>query len=87
MVEHEHVVKESTLSEFLSRLYNVHEPCVIKDADLGPAPVLWTPDYLMERCATDREVKVHVCPTRHMDFINKNFLYRLILLLLTTCGN
>ena len=41
----------------------------------GPAPQLWTPEYLCQKCG-GRLVKVHVCPTPRMDFINKNFAYK-----------
>lgn len=70
------MVKETSMQNFVSDLYASREPCVLKGVDLGPAPSLWTAEYLADRCGEQREVKVHVCPHRHMDFINKNFLYK-----------
>ena len=72
-------VKEFSLDspeQFLSVVYPSREPCILHGVDIGPAPSLWTIDYLSKICGHDRNVKVHVCPQRHMDFIGKNFMYR-----------
>ena len=72
-------VKEFSLDspeQFLSVVYPSREPCILRGVDIGPAPSLWTVDYLSKICGHDRNVKVHVCPQRHMDFIGKNFMYR-----------
>ena len=67
-------VKEKD-DEVLKEIFHSRKPCVIHGLDIGPARSLWTAEYLGAKCGT-REVKVHVCPTNRMDFINKNFVYR-----------
>ena len=72
-------VKEFSLDspeQFLSVIYPSREPCILRGVDIGPAPSLWTADYLSQICGHDHNVKVHVCPQSHMDFIGKNFMYR-----------
>ena len=69
------VVHISTKEDFLSQVYPSRHPTVLRGIDLGPAPQLWTPEYLCQKCG-GRLVKVHVCPTPRMDFINKNFAYK-----------
>ena len=71
-------MRECSKDEFVSFFYASREPCVLKGLDIGPAPDLWTTEYLMDKLGQDERepVKVHVCPHRCMDFINKNFLYR-----------
>ena len=70
-------VLECSEEEFISRFYSSREPCILKGVDIGAAPGLWSGEYLIDRLGNEeKEVKIHVCPHRHMDFINKNFLYR-----------
>ena len=61
--------------DFMGEFYTLRKPCIIRNLDIGPAPKLWTAEYLSDKCGT-REVKVHVCPHQAMDFINKNFAYK-----------
>ena len=65
----------STKEDFLLQVYPSRHPTVLRGFDLGPAPQLWTPEYLCHKCGR-RPVKVHVCPTPRMDFLNKNFAYK-----------
>ena len=76
------LVEEAIVSsriEFQERVYELRKPCLLKGLDIGSAPLLWTPEYLRERCG-GRSVRVHVTPVPQMDFINKNFMYRYIII-------
>ena len=68
---YEHVDKGSFESQILAK----REPAVLRGLNLGSAVDKWTAKYLAES-GRGRLVKVHVCPTPRMDFINKNFVYR-----------
>lgn len=68
---YENVVKECFEAEISVK----REPAVLRGLDLGSAVEKWTPGYLAER-GREKPVKVHVCPSPQMDFINKNFVYR-----------
>ena len=59
----------------LQEVLQSRQPCLISGVDIGPAQSLWTAEYLATKCGA-REVKVHVCPREHMDFLNKNFVYK-----------
>ncbi|GFR52769.1 hypothetical protein Agub_g15380, partial [Astrephomene gubernaculifera] len=57
------------------------EPVVLEGLDLGPAPAKWTPDYLRNLPgAADMKVSVHVSrePSGRLDFVRKNFAFRVI---------
>lgn len=69
------VVELGSSERFKTLVYPARRPAVLKGVPLGPAPSLWTPDYLAEKCG-DRPVKLHVSPVPEMDFIQKNFVYR-----------
>ena len=69
-------VKVVTAEDFQERVYKFREPTILCGLDLGLAPSLWTPQYLGEKCG-NIPVKIHVCPQEMMDFIHKNFAYRL----------
>ena len=72
------VVELGSSERFKALVYPARQPAILKGVALGPAPSLWTPDYLAEKCG-DRPVKLHVSPVPEMDFIQKNFVYRYIL--------
>lgn len=65
----------SPTEQFHDQVYPARRPAVLRGVPLGPAPSLWTPDYLCGKCG-ERPVKVHVSPVPQMDFIRKNFVYR-----------
>ena len=67
-----------TAEDFQEKVCKFREPVVLCGLDLGCAPELWNPQYLREKCG-DCPVKIHVCSHRQMNFINKNFTYKLIL--------
>ena len=69
------VVCLNSAEEFRATVYPTRQPTVLKGVSLGPAPSLWTPQYLASKCGI-RPVKVHVTPVPQMDFIRKNFVYR-----------
>ena len=56
--------------QFLQR-----QPAVLRGVDIGECGTKWTAEYLAS-VGGKREVKLHVCPTHQMDFINKNFAYK-----------
>ncbi|CAH1249299.1 TYW5 [Branchiostoma lanceolatum] len=60
---------------FLSEIYPKRVPAVLRGVNIGPCVDLWNTDYLCQK-GGNRQVKIHVCPTTQMDFINKNFAYR-----------
>ena len=66
--------------DFQEKVYPNRRPVILRGVDLGKAPFIWTPEHLAERCG-EKPVKVHVCPVEHMAFVQKNFLYKLALLL------
>ncbi|XP_019618013.1 PREDICTED: tRNA wybutosine-synthesizing protein 5-like [Branchiostoma belcheri] len=68
---YENVNKE----RFLREIYPKRVPAILRGVDIGPCIDLWTTDYLCQK-GGNRQVKIHVCPTAQMDFINKNFAYR-----------
>ena len=51
------------------------QPAVLRGVDIGECRTKWTAEYLAA-AGGSREVKIHVCPTHQMDFINKNFAYK-----------
>jgi len=69
------VVTVKRREDFETLVYCNRKPAVIRGFDLGPAPQLWSADYLRDACG-DTPVKVHVCPTQKMNFISKNFAYK-----------
>lgn len=71
------VFSEEDFREKVSRL---RQPAIVCGLDLGQAPKLWTPQYLREKCGS-LPVKIHVCPVQKMDFVLKNFTYKLIMVL------
>ncbi|XP_037512446.1 tRNA wybutosine-synthesizing protein 5 isoform X2 [Rhipicephalus sanguineus] len=60
---------------FRSEIFPRREPAVLRGVSVGPCTLLWDKEYLCTR-GGKRDVKVHVSPHRHMDFIQKNFFYR-----------
>jgi hypothetical protein len=70
------VVGECTEDDFITKWYGYRRPCIIRGMDIGPCSHLWTPDYLTDKMSDVKEVKLHVCPQKQMDFIKKNFIYR-----------
>ena len=66
-----------TADEFKKKAGTSRKPYLLKKLNIGPAPSLWTPEYLRDRCG-ERSVRVHVTPVTLMDFMKKNFLYRYV---------
>uniref|UniRef100_A0A224Z6E8 tRNA wybutosine-synthesizing protein 4 n=1 Tax=Rhipicephalus zambeziensis TaxID=60191 RepID=A0A224Z6E8_9ACAR len=60
---------------FRSEIFPRREPAVLRGVPVGPCTSLWNKEYLCAQGGS-RDVKVHVSPHRHMDFIHKNFFYR-----------
>ncbi|XP_055487138.1 tRNA wybutosine-synthesizing protein 5-like [Leucoraja erinacea] len=69
---HNHADKDT----FLREVYPLRKPAVLKGIYLGACTSKWTVDYLSS-AGGSQEVKVHVASVPQMDFINKNFNYRL----------
>lgn len=64
-----------TEDTFLRQIYPARKPAVLRGLSIGPCTALWDSDYLSKKGGS-REVKIHVSPNSHMDFLNKNFCYR-----------
>lgn len=60
---------------FSSLIFPKREPAVLRGVPVGPCTSLWDKEYLCMH-GGNRDVKVHVSPHRHMDFVQKNFIYR-----------
>ena len=60
---------------FLSEVYPLRKPAILRGVELGDAVRTWTPEYLSSTVGS-RPVKVHVCPSDKMDFVKKNFAYK-----------
>ncbi|GLI67646.1 hypothetical protein VaNZ11_011895, partial [Volvox africanus] len=59
------------------------KPVILEGQNLGPAPGVWTPEYLMNLpAAKSTLVSVHVSREPHgrLDFVNKNFAFRIMTL-------
>jgi tRNA wybutosine-synthesizing protein 5 len=54
------------------------EPFILRDFDLGPCLNKWSVDYLKKQIG-QKSVKIHVSAVSDMDFLRKNFLYRLLI--------
>jgi hypothetical protein len=52
------------------------EPFVLRGFDLGECVNKWSVAYL-SRVVKDKQVKIHVSAVSEMDFLKKNFIYRL----------
>jgi hypothetical protein len=63
--------------DFQEKVSMLREPAIVRGVDLGLAPTLWTPQYLGEKCGS-LPAKVHVCPVQKMDFVRRNFAYKLM---------
>jgi hypothetical protein len=79
-----------TKEQFTCDILTARRPAVLKGVDLGDAVEKWKPDYLA-RVGGEKPVKVHVCAEGRMDFIHKNFAYKLVkeayfLYLITLCN-
>ena len=72
VLTYENLTKET----FISSIYESRRPAVLKGIELGEAVDKWTPQYLATSHEADIPVKVHVCATAQMDFLQKNFVYR-----------
>ena len=64
------------ISEALELIKTKREPFILKNYNLGPCMQKWTVDYL-KSVVKDKQVKIHVSSVSNMDFLKKNFLYRL----------
>lgn len=66
-----------SVEDFQEKVSKLREPAILCGLDLGRAPKLWNPQYLSGKCSNN-PVKVHVCPVQQMNFVNKNFAYKLM---------
>lgn len=66
------------MQDFVEKVSQHREPVILCGLELGCAPRLWNPQYLREKCCGGPPVKVHVCPVQQMDFVLKNFAYKLM---------
>lgn len=66
-----------TKEQFVNQISAARIPAVLKGVDLGDAVEKWTPEYLA-KVGGEKPVKVHVCNEGRMDFIHKNFAYKLV---------
>jgi len=64
---------------FKTVIYPKRMPAILRSLNIGPCVKKWTWDYLRQTCG-GRKVKIHVSPSKQMDFVNKNFVYRSITL-------
>lgn len=60
---------------FRRGIYSAREPAVLRGIPIGPCQSLWDCEYLSKHGGT-QPVKIHVSPDRHMNFLDKNFVYR-----------
>uniref|UniRef100_A0A090XAE1 JmjC domain-containing protein n=1 Tax=Ixodes ricinus TaxID=34613 RepID=A0A090XAE1_IXORI len=60
---------------FRRDIYSAREPAVLRGIPIGPCQSLWDCEYLCKHGGT-QPVKIHVSPDRHMNFLDKNFVYR-----------
>ncbi|KAL9103898.1 MAG: hypothetical protein Q9163_001091 [Psora crenata] len=51
------------------------EPMVFTEVNIGPCRTEWTPEGLKTKVGADRDVVVHQATGKHMDFLQKNFVY------------
>ncbi len=72
--QHFQVVDEATFAE---EIYSKRRPAVLKNFEFGNAKTLWTVEYLAKTIGSS-PVKIHVSPTSKMDFLKKNFQYKLV---------
>ncbi|CAI9716881.1 Hypothetical predicted protein [Octopus vulgaris] len=63
--------------EFKNEIYPKRVPVVLRGFDLGSCTSKWTVEYLVSQ-AGDKKVTTHVSEIPQMDFLNKNFLYRIL---------
>jgi tRNA wybutosine-synthesizing protein 4 len=76
-----------TLEQFLNEIYAKRKPVILKNCDMGKCSQLWTPEYIKEVCFSyssfidslkkcgEKEVSVHSCGHKLMDFLNKNYTF------------
>jgi len=67
--------KNISTEQFKQDIYLKRTPCLLRSLNIGEATNQWTVEYLKE-AAGDKHVQVHVSATPHLDFINKNFVYK-----------
>ncbi|XP_064459258.1 tRNA wybutosine-synthesizing protein 5-like [Ornithodoros turicata] len=60
---------------FLSDIYPARNPVILRNVPIGACTSLWTSEYLQKHGGT-KEVSVHVSPSRNLNFISRNFIYR-----------
>ncbi|CAN7985964.1 unnamed protein product [Ixodes hexagonus] len=60
---------------FRRDIYSARKPAILRGVSIGPCQRLWDSEYLSKHGGT-QPVKVHVSPNRHMNFLDKNFVYR-----------
>ncbi len=76
------IITSPTHDAFWSHIYTRGLPTVIRGQHMGTCTSTWTPQYLYAHASSERTiVSVHVCPTQHMDFVNKNFVSRCVYVL------
>ena len=52
------------------------EPVLLHKVDFGPCQQKWTLPYLRKKIGDQREIIVHEASDDHLDFLDKNFVYR-----------
>ena len=68
-----------TPADFQSGPASTREPAVLTGLDIGPAPWRWSPAYLASMPAVaSAPVSVHVSSSPHLDFVRKNFQYKVM---------
>jgi hypothetical protein len=69
------------LNEAKERIYNEDRrlPFILRGINIGSCQTKWTQLNYLQELGKNKQVKVHVCTHESMDFINKNFLYKLVL--------
>ncbi|CEL94118.1 unnamed protein product [Vitrella brassicaformis CCMP3155] len=58
-------------------IYRLQEPLIITQCPIGPCASTWDAQYLKQQCG-QKEVSVHVAEERSLNFVNRNFQYRLM---------
>lgn len=70
------VVHDVDPATFVHEIYPKRHPLILRGVDIGPCVERWQSLSYLSTQGGKTPVKIHVCPTHQMDFINKNFSYK-----------
>ncbi|CAD5122685.1 DgyrCDS11095 [Dimorphilus gyrociliatus] len=69
------IMKIGNVDEAKMNILTERKPIVLQGLDIGECTTKWSPEYLINT-VINKEVKLHVCASPQMDFIQKNFQYK-----------